>query len=585
MNRPGPDPRRRLSLTRDDRVGARPPVTGRPVEERPGRDRRAPRTPGTHLTSYKGTASQRRRALRLTRTVALLAVLLFACGWFAWSRVSAKPAAPAPPRPDASGARILSGTFLGDGRHSSYGGGPAPASLKLIWKLKIGQGFTRRKSDEKRVLWAGTGWTGQCTLVEQDGHSWLLVGGYDHRLRKIDASSGVVAWSYKFDDVIKGTNTVFVNPRPSGKDDRLVVVAGSRRGSEYAVGDARIAPLRAIAFGSGRELWRFPVPKTDNYSQDVDSSALLIGDALYAPVESGYVYRIDPSRTETWGAYRRPKVLTTSPRLYTSADARAHPDIGGANVAIEASPARLGNRLFIASGSGHLYGLRLPDLKVAWDFKTGSDIDGTTIVARDGKLLQAIEREYIKGPGGVFLLDPAKAPAASPVWYFPTANRGYSEWGGGVVGSVATNESAYPKGTRPRLAAFLSVDGNLYVTAVDTLSRKRALGPDGVTRYPVPAEVFRERVGGSISTPVIVGDTIVAASSEKVVRLYRIEYLPADGSEGVLLKAQDGSSWRVRVRRTGEFTTGGPVESTPLVRGGRVYIGCRDGYLYCLGDR
>src|SRR5450759_3897934 len=98
MNRPGPDPRRRLSLTRDDRVGARPPVTGRPVEERPGRDRRAPRTPGTHLTSYKGTASQRRRALRLTRTVALLAVLLFACGWFAWSRVSAKPAAPAPPR-------------------------------------------------------------------------------------------------------------------------------------------------------------------------------------------------------------------------------------------------------------------------------------------------------------------------------------------------------------------------------------------------------------------------------------------------------------------------------------------------------
>jgi outer membrane protein assembly factor BamB len=69
------------------------------------------------------------------------------------------------------------------------------------------------------------------------------------------------------------------------------------------------------------------------------------------------------------------------------------------------------------------------------------------------------------------------------------------------------------------------------------------------------------------------------------VRLYLIEYLPADAGEGVLLKAKDGSSWRVRVRRTEEFATGGPVESTPLVRDGRVYIGCRDGLLYCLGDR
>jgi outer membrane protein assembly factor BamB len=396
MDRGRPPSGRRLALPRDDRVAIRP---------------------SGHLQHAPGDLARlrRRRALRLARTVLVALALLAAGVWGAWGWLGPKPAGKPAPQAAATGARIVSGTFLGDERRSSYGGGPAPSSLRQVWKLKIGQGFTRRKGDEKRVLWAGTGWTGQCTLVEQDGRSWLLVGGYDHRLRKIDASSGVVAWTCAFDDVIKGTTTVFANPRPTGKDDRLIVVAGSRRGSEYAVGDPRIAPLRAVAFGSGRELWRLPVPKTANYSQDVDSSPLFIDGSLYAAVESGYVYRIDPTVSEPWGAYRKPKVLATSPRLYTPLDALAHPDVGGYNVAIEASPARSGDRLYIASGSGHLFALHVPDLRVVWDFKTGSDLDGTTVVMRDGRLLQAVERQYIKGPGGVFLLDPSKPPTAAPV--------------------------------------------------------------------------------------------------------------------------------------------------------------------------
>lgn len=567
MDRRGPYSRSRLSLPRDDRVSARPTRAG-------------------HLTAYQRTGARRRRLMRLARTLVVLVVLLAACGGLAWWRLAPKGGA-APEAGAASapaGVRILSGTFLGDAERSSYGPGPAPQTLHLKWKFKIGQGWTRRKTDEKPVLWAGTGWTGQCTLVEDGGKRWLVVGCYDHRLRKIDADTGRVAWSYAFDDVIKGTNTVFVNPRPTSDADRLIVVSGSRRGSSYAVGDPRVAPLRAISFKTGRELWRLPVPKTDNYSQDVDSSPLLIDGALYAPVESGYVYRIDPSQTTTWGAYRSPVVLGRSPRLYTVLDAMRHPDGGSYNVAIEASPARIGDRLFIASGAGHLFGLHLPDLKIVWDFKTGSDLDGTTVVTSDHELLLPVEKQYVKGPGGVFLLDPSKAATAAPVWFFPTQNRGYGEWEGGVIGSVATNESSHPDGKRPRLAAFLSVDGNLYVTALDGLSKRRVFGPDGTTRYPAPVQVFRDAIGGSISTPVIVGDTIVATSSEKRVRLYRIEYLPPDASEGSLLSAPDGSRWRVRVRQTAQFATAGPVESTPLVYGGRVFVGCRDGYLYCLGD-
>ena len=39
-----------------------------------------------------------------------------------------------------------------------------------------------------------------------------------------------------------------------------------------------------------------------------------------------------------------------------------------------------GTRLYIAAGSGHVYGLSTRDLSVQWDFRTGSDLDGSTVV-------------------------------------------------------------------------------------------------------------------------------------------------------------------------------------------------------------
>ena len=36
---------------------------------------------------------------------------------------------------------------------------------------------------------------------------------------------------------------------------------------------------------------------------------------------------------------------------------------------------------------------------------------------------------------------------------------------------------------------------------------------------------------------------------------------------------------------TASFSAGGDFEATPVVWDGRVYVGSRDGNLYCLGDR
>jgi outer membrane protein assembly factor BamB len=184
------------------------------------------------------------------------------------------------------------------------------------------------------------------------------------------------------------------------------------------------------------------------------------------------------------------------------------------------------------------------------------------------------------------MLDPTKPPSEATVWYFPTPDRGIAEWKGGLIGSVAINDETNKDGSRPALAVFNSVDGNMYVVSQDAMSSKRVPLFDGKGSCATPVEVFRASVGASISTPVIVGDTIVTAGYSNRVTMFKIEYLdPSAPGSGVTLAAPDGSRWKVRIRKTATFKAGGAFEATPLVWKGRVYIGSRDGYLYCLGTR
>ncbi len=275
------------------------------------------------------------------------------------------------------------------------------------------------------------------------------------------------------------------------------------------------------------------------------------------------------------------RIFATLVRLLGDVRDDRHAD----DLALEASPALLGDRVYIASGAGHVYGLTRDTLEVVYDRRIGSDMNGTTVPTASGKLLVPVEKQYIGGHGGMMLIDPAKPADAPPEWYFPTGDRKLGDWRGGVIGSAAVNDAANADGLHPALAAFAAIDGNLYVVAQDALADESVEGPNGEPGLATPRLVFSAAIGGSISTPIIVGDTIVAAGYDETVHLYRITYRETSpGAEGAL-QSRTGDWWKVSVRETARQKIGASLESTPIVWDGRVYIGARDGYFYCLGER
>ena len=173
---------------------------------------------------------------------------------------------PTPGHPVDKGDGIKIGTFLGNSvaallRHRP---GTRAAPRHLEGRDRLGQDLGHRVV-EGPVTWAGTGWTGQPTLVRDKGKLYLLIGGFDHGLRKIDAATGKTIWRYEFPDVIKGTNTVWIDKNsPDGRragSRWSVVLGGARTSNLYSSLDA-VTPVRCVSFETGKEIWRLPVPRT-----------------------------------------------------------------------------------------------------------------------------------------------------------------------------------------------------------------------------------------------------------------------------------------------------------------------------------
>jgi len=454
---------------------------------------------------------------------------------------------------------ILIPTFLGNEKRNYYGN-QAPSRLDLIWKVYLGKGKTviSRKIGEK--IWAGAGWTGQPLLVQEDTVKYLVQGAYDHFLKKINAETGEIVWQYQFDDVVKGTGTIWVNEKADKLADRYVILQGSRLGVENFLDSKYIPSYRAISYITGEEFWRLNSKWTDSYSRDVDGSALIINDTAYIGLENSLFTVFDPDKRKATirEGMLQPKIIQER-KLYRPEDVKHH----NYNVVTESSPSLLGNRIYITSGSGHVYGYDLNTRELEWDFYIGSDIDGSAVVTHDSCIIVTFEKQYIKGKGGAFKLDPSRDPGDAVVWFHPTNNSEFAGWKGGVIGSVGINDF-YRKDNYPYLAAIAGIDGYLYVVDHRTIEiGNNVLGPDSLTYYPTPKTIFKKQIGPSISTPIFAGNKLIIAGYHGI---FLFEF-----NENLTFTLLD------------KFET--TFEATPIAYDKKIYIASRDGYLYCFGEK
>ncbi|MGD2033978.1 MAG: PQQ-binding-like beta-propeller repeat protein [Bacteroidales bacterium] len=449
-------------------------------------------------------------------------------------------------------------TYLGN-QERNYYGNTAPSKLDTIWRTYLGEGISPAYGNPEKV-WKGAGWTGQPLVIEEDGELFLILGAFDYNLKKIAAETGEIIWEYLFDDIIKGTGTVWKNSKSEKPAENCIVLQGSRRGIGTTL-DSRFCPsLRGISFRTGEELWRMNVKRTLSYSRDVDGSALVIDDTAYLALENGLftVFSPDPGELETKDGMPQPKVYKELP-FFLPEDTMVH----GRNIESESSPCFLNERIYTTTGSGRVYGYNISKGDVDWIFEIGADLNGSPVVTSDSCLLVAVEKQYIDGKGGVFKLDPSGSPENCVVWYYPVEDKTWFHWEGGIVGSVAINDS-YRSDAESNLAAFIGVDGFLYVVDhKSTDADKLVWGPGNKRRYPSPVLVYKEKTGGTISTPILTENRLVAPLDSGLLLYeytsdYRFSLL--DGIEGIR------------------------IDATPVVWNGRLYVASLDGYLYCFGE-
>lgn len=457
---------------------------------------------------------------------------------------------------DSVHLELINPTFLNNEKRNYYGN-QAPERLDVLWTHELGTGRTAIGS--KMAQWSGAGWTGQPLLVRENDSLFIIQGAYDHHLKKINAHTGQLVWQYRFDDVLKGTGSIWINHSADSLHQRCVILQGSRAGTRLST---KVIPsFRAVSYFTGEEMWRLNVTRTRSYSRDVDASALLLKDTAYIGLENGIFTILNPDNR--FGQLKegifQPQIFKNSDTLYAKSDSRVH----GGNLVLEASPSRLGKRIYLATGAGHIYGYNLETQEVDWDFFTGSDIDGSPIVTADSCLLISVEKQYIRGRGGVLKLDPSKSPEEAIVWFFPTKNRYFSGWKGGIIGSVGIND-AYREASAPSLACFTGIDGWLYVVQNDSiLPDTTIVGFDGKTALPTTRLLFKYETGPSISTPVFVNNRIV-----------NLTY------DGLYLFEHD-ANYQFRLLDNDPAIRG---EATPFVHEGRIYVASRNGNLYCLGE-
>ena len=536
-----------------------------------------------------------------------------------------------------TGAGVVNGssnpfiyTYLGNDQRRFYGRGVPPRKLRVLNRFYLGGGITYT-SASGYYRWIGTGFTGQSVIYSDKDRrgrhrDYLIIGSYDHRLRKLDLNAmerglsarRMLVWKYRFPDIVKGSPAIYYDDDTS----RFVVLMGSRYGRQRAnpVGwsSPYIWSYRAIDAGTGKEIWRMNSVRTHSYSRDNDGTGLYLPDRkmIFNASENSIGYFISSDTREKrrvplrqipykherrWKTpFYRPRILA-SRILYTRADPRKH----GGELASEGSAARLGNMIYIAASSGHVWGIKIPERNdpsgtdyndpnpkkletPEWDYYIGSDLNGTIVISRENRLYVTVEKQFIKGRGGVLKLNPSKSPRDAVDWYMPVGASGHvkgkGHLHGGIIGSVAVNDE-YLSPEKVPLVATNTYGGWFYVMSQNTVTGKKVWGPNRRRKHPTPRIVFKKFTGGTLSTPIFADGNRLLTSGGHSLYQFEIKYRRTNRSDPKAVYSLDGTPYRVIVKQIDRYVGRKAFEATPVVWKDKVIAACRDGYLYMFGKK
>lgn len=429
-------------------------------------------------------------------------------------------------------------TFRGNPTRSYYGPGPVPKAPKIQWQYPETGGMCGNSPvGGQNKTWCGSGWTGQPSVWEQGGKTWLSVGAYDKQIHFWDAATGQsLIGDYDMGDIIKGSVT-------RDPDGFPLLYTGSR-------GDFHILAMDRDN-KEPESLWTLEATDVSptKWNDDWDGSSLVVDDYLFEGGENGqfHIVKLNRSMGADGKVAVDPKIVFNAPAW----DDQLLSDLSGSaervnDVSVENSVAISGNTVYFSNSGGLLQGWDITNLKKdpasvkrSFRFWTGDDTDASVVIDKEGMLYVAQEVERSSSSsrntavGQLIKLDPTK-PDDPIVW------------------SVAD-----PNG----MWATPAISDGVVVSPTDS---GRIVGVDQKT-----GEVLWEKKlpGPTWSSPVIVDKVWVQGDCAGVLH----------GFDFSNPRTEPPELWNVQLE--------GCVESTPAVFKGQIFVGARGGKFYALSDQ
>jgi hypothetical protein len=418
-------------------------------------------------------------------------------------------------------------TFRGNPTRSYYGAGPVPATPSVAWTLDVGCSESSVGGETRS--WCGTGWTGQPSVFERDGRTWVVFGGYDRAVHFLDADTGErILPDFPTGDIIKGSVTVDPDGYP-------IVYSGSRDNYYRAIAIDRDPPV---------ELWRLAADDVSPtlWNNDWDGAGLVLDDHLFEGGENSQFHIVRLNR-----GYGPDGLVTVAPELVFHApgwDDELLAAIGDHDVSIENSVAISGDTVYFANSGGLVQGWDISTLRDGgtptrtFRYWVGDDVDASIVIDDEGFLYVGVEWERYNARaaevGQVVKLDP-RAPDPL-VWSYDDQARGADSGVWATPGIV----------------------DDVVIVPTDS---GRIVGLDRAT-----GELLWELrlPGPTWQSPVIVDGVWI------------------QGDCSGFLHGYDVTDPRVQPQELWSVELGGCVESTPAVWGGGIYVGTRSGRFFAL---